>query len=78
MLQVGSLQPPGHDIGHFFYKSNDPQISHLQNKLWLYKLFIRLGACFGTVYGIAPYIQSNSLNGTAGGVFFSQDERGHF
>ena len=31
MLQVGSLQPPGHDIGHFpiIYQSNDPQIFHL-------------------------------------------------
>ena len=29
------------------FESNDPQIFHLQNKLWLYKLFVRLGACCG-------------------------------
>ena len=31
------------------YKTNDPQIFHLQKKLWVYKLFMRLGACFGTI-----------------------------
>ena len=35
-------------------KSNDPQIFHLQNKLWLYKLFMRLGACFGTIKWVHP------------------------
>ena len=34
------------DIFSIIYKSNDPQIFHLQNKLWLYKFYMRLGACF--------------------------------
>ena len=58
MLQVGSLQPPGHDIGNFLtiiYKSNDPQIFHLQNKLLVYKLFVRLGYLVGcTQNNISP------------------------
>ena len=36
------------EIFSIIYKSNDPQIFHLQNKLWLHKLFMRLGACYGT------------------------------
>ena len=36
MLKVESLQPPGHDIGH---KTNDPQIFHLQKKLWVYNYY---------------------------------------
>ena len=31
-------------IFSIIYKSNDPQIFHLQKKLWLYKLSMRLGA----------------------------------
>ena len=38
------------------YKSNDPQIFHLQKKLWLYKLFMRLGACFGTIWKVHPVL----------------------
>ena len=54
--KVGSLQPPGHDIGHFsiIYKSNDPQIFHLHSNLWVYKLFMRVGACFVTIAGYTP------------------------
>ena len=37
------------EICSIIYKSYDPQIFHLQNKLWLYILFMRLGACLGTI-----------------------------
>ena len=37
------------EIFSIIYKSNDPQIFHLQKKLWLYNLFMRLGACFRTI-----------------------------
>ena len=30
------------EISSIIYQSNDPQIFHLQNKLWLYKLLMRL------------------------------------
>ena len=43
------------DICSIIYKSNDPQISHLQNVLWVYKLFMRLGTCFETISGMHPY-----------------------
>ena len=45
MLQVESLKPPGHDTGHLMTLKS----FHLQKTLWLYKLFMRLGACFGTI-----------------------------
>ena len=52
MLQVGSLQPPGHDIGHFFQSS----IKVMTLKSFIYRIscgftnYSRglLGACFGT------------------------------
>ena len=56
MLQVGSLQPPDYDIGILFpiiCKSNDPQIFHLQKKL-----FTRLSACFGTISEVHPSVCS--------------------
>ena len=70
MLQVESLQPPGHDTGNFSitYKSNDPQIFHLQKKLWLYKLFMRLGACFGTM---CTLIALCALQGALIGLIFT-------
>ena len=49
-LEVCNLQIMILDIFSIMYKSNDPQIFHLQKKLWVYKLFMRLGACFGTQY----------------------------
>ena len=48
-LEVYNPQAMILDIFSIIYKSNDPQIFHLQKKLCLYKLFMRLGACFETI-----------------------------
>ena len=37
------------DILSIIYKSDDPQIFHLQKELWVYTLFMRLSAPFGTI-----------------------------
>ena len=49
------------------YKTNGPQIFHLQKKLWLYKLFMRLAASFGTISGVHPIVMTNLEEKTPSG-----------
>ena len=60
-LEVCNPQVMTLDIFAIIYKSNDPQIFHLQKKLWLYKLFMRLGACFGFILIVHAW-RAPSLN----------------
>ena len=44
------------------YKTNDPQIFHLQKKLWVYKLFMMLGHALGLFSAMHPQWSENKGN----------------
>ena len=60
--------PPGHDIGNFsiIYKSNDPQIFHLHNTLWVYKLFM-FHVWWGIHYVMTTQNEKYQFGGGGGG-----------
>ena len=65
-LKVYNPQVIIFEIFSIIYKSNDPQIFYLQNKLWVYKLFMRLWRMlwdyFSRVHSYVPCIPPSCVS----------------